>query len=384
MKPKEIRFWDLPDSARFILNQNFSLILFDNAAKGDYYSLANKLNISYPYIHHLRRSLYSIPKNMLIRISELAGENLVKIEGNISLIKTRSGISFKGNFPIKSNLLISSLVGHVFGDGCIDSKKRQFEYSNTNSNLLSEVESEVKSIFGIGPIRKTNTRIVYPSIIGDVLLVFGAPLAPKINSKNIVPEWITQGPDSFKKAFLKAIFNDDGSVMFSKSYNAKGINLYQTRHVSKKRYLKTLLYQTKILLEEFDIRCGNPLVARKYQKSDGTHIVMYINITDYTSISKFRKTISLTEGNKQKRLERLLSRKTYYKKFDEKMLEDSIVKHIKTNHLSTSDISSKLGTNNQRILKKLNRLEKSGALEKVGRVEPNRAFIWEEKGGIMK
>ena len=121
-----------------------------------------------------------------------------------------------------SNLVIASLIGHVFGDGYISAKKRQFEYINFDSNLRSIAEKEVYDAFRIQPISRKEKSIVFPSITGDILLAFGCLVSPKLYSTARVPEWIMNGTPEMKKAFLRAIFDDDGSVMFSENYKAKG------------------------------------------------------------------------------------------------------------------------------------------------------------------
>ena len=87
----------------------------------------------------------------------------------------------------------------------------------------------------------------------------------------------------------------------------------------------------------------------------------------------------MTRGEKATRLERILSRKNYYNKFNEKIFEESILNHIKINPASTSGISNQLGAGNQKVFRKLNLLEKKGVIEKVGKTSPNRAFIWKIK-----
>jgi len=379
MERKIVHFWQLPATIRFELDHAFCLKLFDKAAKGNYFELAEKLGVSYPYVHHLRRAIYSIPKDLLIEIATIAEEDLKNIEENIRIIKTRAGLSLKIPFPIMGSSNISSLVGHVFSDGCIDSRRREFDYSNTNPALLLEVENEVWKEFGIKPFSKTGSRITYPSVAGDVLLMFGAPLAPKLYSENAIPKWIMEGSESCKKVFLRAVFNDDGSVMYSKSFNAKGVNLYQTRHISKKPYLEALLSQIKKLLEEFDIHCGECLISRKYKKADGIHVVMYINITDYVSILNFYKKIGLAKGEKLLKLEKILSRKNHYNKFNENRLKESILNYLKIKSAATSEIANQLMTSKQKILKKLKQLELKGAVERIGKIAPNRAVIWRIK-----
>ncbi|MDD5163971.1 MAG: LAGLIDADG family homing endonuclease [Candidatus ainarchaeum sp.] len=348
----------------------------EKSCGGDYYLLAKKLGISYPFVICLRKSEYSIPKKILIKISDLANFELSNVENNIEETKTRAGLSLKTQFPIEGDETIASLVGHVFGDGFISSKKRQFEYSNKNPFLLSEVETLIQKRFEIGPYTRKKERIGYPAVFGGLLLLFGAPKAPKIFSKKTIPDWIMLGNNTCKKAFLKAIFDDDGSVMYSKSFNAKGVNLYQTRHESCAKNLSELLNQTKKLLEEFGIKTGNPLISRGYIKKDGKHVVMYINITDQHSIVNFYNNIGLCCGKKFSKLEKLATKNLVYTKYSENEFKQKILDYLKTDSASTSTIAKELKHSAQKTLKKLKQLEAQNKVKRIGKIATNRATIW--------
>jgi len=371
-----IHFWDLSDSARFSLDGNFCKKLFDQACGGDLHSLAKELNISYPFVCQLRRLMYSIPKNILISLSNLSKTPLSEIEINIVFVRTRHGHKSNIKFPICSSDEMASLVGHVYGDGFISNKKRQFEYSNTNRNLIKEVELLVERVFGIKPITKKLQRITFPSIVGEILKCFGAPSAPKVLNYVEIPNWVLYGKKSFKKAFLRAIFDDDGSVMLSENFNAKGVNLHWTVHSSKTEVLSNIFNQIKKMLEEFNIYCGKPIVAREYFKGNGKHIVMYINITDYLSLVNFYKEIGFTNELKKIKLEKILLRGNRCNKQESIILKNSIIKLLENKKMSTADLAESLNVSIQKIRKKLIQLEREDSVERTGCVLPNRFIIW--------
>ncbi len=181
-KEFEINFWDLSNGVRIILNKEFTIKLFDNCnieLKG----LAELLNVSYPFVVHLRRNIYSIPLGIVLKLSNLSKIPLEEVQNNIVSIRTRAGTTINVKFPIKEDEKIASLIGHVFGDGYVGRNKKQFEYSNNNSQLIKEVKTQIYKLFGILPYTENQNRISYPSIIGEILQSFGAPIAPKIKSK---------------------------------------------------------------------------------------------------------------------------------------------------------------------------------------------------------
>ncbi|MEK6946800.1 MAG: LAGLIDADG family homing endonuclease [Nanoarchaeota archaeon] len=303
-----LHFWDLSDRLRYKVEDIFMRFLFDKASGGDLKSLAEKLNVSYPFICQLRRGLYSIPSKLLIETAKIANEDLSVIEEHIEYSRTRHGNVSKINFPIVPSRAMASLVGHVFGDGYIGKKKRQFEYCNDNPSLLNEVRNYVREIFVLEPMTERRNRIGYSTIVGEVLELFGAHLAPKIYSNKTIPNWVKYGNSELKIAFIKALFDDDGSVMYSKNYNAKGINFYQIRDKSKLQSSHEFLSEVRELLKEFSIMAGKPHLRKFYRINGEEHAISYINVTDYKSILNFYYKIGLADGEKFNRLKKIIAR----------------------------------------------------------------------------
>ena len=303
-----VHFWDLSERLRYKVEDSFMRFLFDKASGGDLKKLSIKLNVSYPFICQLRRGLYSIPSKLLIKTAELANEDLFVVEKHINYARTRHGNVSVINFPIVPSKAMASLVGHVFGDGHIGKKKRQFEYCNDNANLLNEVRNYVKEVFGLEPMTERKNRLGYSTLVGEVLEKFGAHLAPKIYSEKNVPEWIKNGSDDIKIAFLKALFDDDGSVMFSEGYPAKGINFYQIRNKPILKSSHEFLNEVGGLLKEFSIMAGAPHLRKFYKINGEDHAISYINITDYKSILNFYCKIGLTDGKKSSTLKKIVDR----------------------------------------------------------------------------
>ena len=378
---KNIDFWEMPLTTRFELEANFREKLFSKAANEGYFKLASCLDVSYAFISPLKRGVYSIPLKTLLRLGELTGINNEEIQKNITFTRTRHGKGTKSPYPIFASPIVASLVGHVFGDGYISEKKRQFEYVNFDSNLRSIAEKEVYDAFRIQPISRKEKSIVFPSITGDILLAFGCLVSPKLYSTARVPEWIMNGTPEMKKAFLRAIFDDDGSVMFSEDYRAKGVNLAWTRHENHSEPLKLLLLDVKKLLSEFDIHSGEPIVTKIEQYEDGNHVTMYINITDHQSIKNYYEKIGFNSKSKHGKLEKILLRKFIYTKAREtQMLMQVMQKIILLQPVSTGKLAQDLKLAPSFVLKKLKKLEKTGAIEQNGRVALNRSIIWKVKG----
>jgi len=261
-----INFWQLDNNMRANLDTDFCLELFNSCSMNGK-EFASMLGCSYPYLIHLKNNYYSIPISYLKIVSEQSGIGLSTIQSHVLEVRSRAGVKIKNIFPLSSSTKIASLVGHVFGDGYIGRNKSQFEYCNDNQNLLSQVENDVFQLFAIRPFTRRRNRIGFPVVIGKILAKFGAPYAPKIFSTSQVPAWIKSNT-SFSRAFIKAFFDDDGSVMYSPAYNAKGLNLHVIRHEKYKDKTLGLLNEIKTMLEKFNVYSGKPKISKRYTRNE--------------------------------------------------------------------------------------------------------------------
>ncbi|MFH0874505.1 MAG: hypothetical protein V1859_01080 [archaeon] len=370
----ELNFWNLSNNIRLNLNQEFCIRLF-SSCKMDSHLLAQQLNVSYAYVNQLRRNMYSITLPQIFVLSKLSNISQCEIQENITSVTTRAGTKINISFPIKGNKIIASLVGHVFGDGYIGKNKKYFEFCNFNPELINQVKKQIFETFGLYPMTERCDRIGYPTIVGEILEVFGAPKAPKIYSQNIVPTWILDSQEH-QKSFLKAFFDDDGSVMFSENYRAKGVNLNIIRHINQKEELLIILNQIKDMLANFEIYSGNPIISKSYLKKDGVHIIGYINITDYRSIYNFYNIVGLTAGNKFNKLTKIISRKNYYNKGNEININNKIILLLSKKIHSTAEIANLIQLSITKTLKKLNLLKKKNKVDICGKVAANRSYLW--------
>ena len=374
-----INFWDLSQNVRFNFDEAFTQKLFDRCGT-NFHELAAELYVSYPFVCQLRRCLYSIPRDIVLKLSDLSKISISEIQRHIISVRTRHGHVCTIQFPISANEKIASLVGHVFGDGYIGRKKMNFEFSNTNPALLAEVKTIIRDVFSLEPMTEQATRIGYSTIVGEFLELFGAPIAPKIYSENQVPSWIMQSK-VYSAIFLRSFFDDDGSVMFSENYKAHGLNLYVIRHVDKQNSLYSLLNQVRHMLSELSIYSGNPLIRQYYEKIDGKRVIMYLNVTDYDSLVNYYNFIGSLHNEKLEKLRRIVNKKLYPRKAIHRKINQEIISLLFKKNASTSEISIGVKQSLRITQGKLLYLKRKGLISVVGKVAPNRSYIWTLNGG---
>jgi len=265
----------------------------------------------------------TIPFSKLVKIMGLTNFSWKELEQN--LISIKSGIR-KGEvypvLPIHVDKDLGLIIGHIMGDGSIEKRFHSVFYSNSNLELLNEFSTCMKKIFGISPriwvqdkpkfgetrwLKKLNNLnnipnghnvgLFYPKICSDILYTLFGKFAEGKNK--IISKEILDSNINFKGGFIRAFFDDEGSVS-SKNYTIRF-------HQDKEDILKGIIK----MLKERDIN-SNPI--RYYIKQN--KLRYYFNITRFEEYSKFYEIIGCTSSNKQREFELLISgvKKNQYSK----------------------------------------------------------------------
>lgn len=308
----ELHLDDLPESFIVDLEPSTRKKLFTLLfSKKNFKTLAKELNISVGFLYHLKNGRHAIRLKHLKNICRLSGVPLAGLEQNVSSIISNRGGRIHITFPVRENAHLAHLMGNCFGDGSISMKKREFDYVNKDVGLILKTKESVKSVFNSQPThfkkQKDGTyKIAFSNLVGEILLRYGAPRGSKVFLDTKIPPWILNGNNEIKKAFLISIFDDDGSVLYSKKYPAKNVNLHLTRVKRRAASLNKLLCDIKLLLTSFDISSNGPYTARKYSVDGEERLVMGIFISDYRNMHCFYKKIGFRSSIKMKRLVRCL------------------------------------------------------------------------------
>jgi intein/homing endonuclease len=386
----KIELEKLPEEMIVKLDDKFRAILFKEIKEHFSFSeLADKLGVSLPYIYHLKNGRHGFRIKTLKNLCRVSNKKLSEIEDHVTELVSNRGARANVKLPINLSCEIAYIVGHCFGDGSISSKKKQFSYINKNKKLVQNVKTIVSKVFGTTPISEIQSRdgcfkVTFSSIVGKILVAAGAPIGEKVDSRLDAPQWIVNGDLESKRAFLRALFDDDGSVMISKLYRAKSVNIHFTRKRKYQKHFIRYLQTLRMLLREFKIETCNPYLARCYRAAGEPRCVMGILITDYGSILNFAKEIGFRQTLRKKALETLIKRGTAYAKMD--ILNDVglIKRALNANPLSTNNIAKKVGLKRTTTLKRLLKMEKRNEVVRVGRIAPNRSLIWDLKREVGK
>jgi hypothetical protein len=256
------------------------------------------------------RGYRTVPTSKLVLLIRIAGVSWSDIEQKIISIKAgpRRG-EIRPSFPIKIDERLGRIVGHILGDGAIDSRYTQVFFSNKNHELLREFIEDMHSVFGAEPRiwehhaessydnSKWGRRLMtldekhpdrcvglfYPTICGRMLLSIFGKFALGRN-KEITAE-ILGAPRPFKRGLLRALFDDEGSCS-SSSYV---IRLHQDD--------ARLLEKVRAILADFGISSNE--VRTYYRHRRPQH---YFSITGKPNFVAFLNNIGFTSSKKRFRL----------------------------------------------------------------------------------
>lgn len=303
----ELHLSDLPDEFIIKLSDPFRRKLFAglNSLKA-----SQEMGISRSFFYHLKNNRHGFRLSTLRKFSEISDIPLNEMEAAVTEIVSNRGGRILINFPIVESPSLAGLVGHCFGDGNISSKKAEFDYVNGDMGLINSVISEVEILFSaqptyFGPNGDGTYKVNFSNLIGKILALAGAPRGKKVYSTMTVPGWIMEGSFETRRAFLRALFDDDGSVLFSLNYAAKNVNLHFTRVSSIDENFVRYLNDLRALLLSLGINSSRPYIARKYYVGGSERLVRGFVISRFEDRQRYFSLINFSQVIKKKRLAKI-------------------------------------------------------------------------------
>jgi intein/homing endonuclease len=303
-------------------------------------------------------------KKELICLEDLSKNfKVVKMENNFVYLKLWRGRHvIRIQLPFEPNKELASLFGHILGDGCIKTKEENAYYTNKSKDLIEEFKAIVKKLFGI--IVKENfneVREFYevypPKTIAKLLVLCGFPKGEKVNQVINIPNWIKEGSNEIKVAFIRALFDDEATVI-----NSKGNRMISFGMNKKKSLLeahKDFVKDIQQILLSLGVR-SNKIFTRK---QPGDSIQVGFHIYRRYNLIKYLENIGFTDRKKREKLIRAINSYRGYGKGEIKM---RIMEALEMkNKLRTKDLCSIVNRDRTAVWKNLNKLRKEGVIEKV-------------------
>ncbi len=215
-------------------------------------------------------------------------------------------------------------VAKITGDGCLSG--HYIRYNNTCPELITEFVSDIQHEFNHSKFTHgiTNSNTPFVQIHGKRILNEFLAILPSYRSADVhVPDVIISASPDVKAAYLRALFDDEGSVcvrIFNRTNEWK-------RNVKIDSKSLTLLQGIKILLLDFGIETNKISTCTKEDK-----MWHYLGISRKENFVKFEKNIGFSCSIKMEKLDFLI--RTYKKTYkrnpsDFLLLKDELKKIIK-------------------------------------------------------
>lgn len=310
----KVDLWDLPEYKVYVKikdNIRYEFFKFIRTKHGGAKKLSRLLGIRienayiYNWKYCVRFCSLKILKKLLSLMKNKDRKFYMKlISSNIEKLKAPSKGGEISNiiFPIRLSASLARIAGNLVGDGGISSEgedRYRAYYTNKSRQLVQKFKKEILNVFPTVKIqevidkRYNTVKIKLPRIAGIVLSTF---FGFQNNELKHVPESIKNSSTRIKSAFLRALFDDEGSV------DIKG------RKITIGVTVRSILDDMKNLLEEFNIQTSK---IAEIKRTGNRKIFYNIAITGWWNFENFKKSIGFYHPLKSAKLKILIGSSNY-------------------------------------------------------------------------
>ena len=214
---------------------------------------------------------------------------------------------------------LADIVGRLNGDGHLQLRfnkhgnpdKYLVSFYSKDINEINDMIKKFKDLFNVGyclyPDNRKTKR--YKLFFTDKNLVLflskiGVVVGSKSNNPHLVPEWIFNGNNEVKGAFLKGLFDTEGSIFCEKYNNRWRICINQQKIENEKENAHMYLEQIRKMLADFGVKSSQVRSSPSHfniRKTGVKTIEVKIRI-EKTSFRNFYKHIGFDNIYKQNRL----------------------------------------------------------------------------------
>lgn len=288
------------------------------------------------------------PLRLLKRCINVLDQDFINLtEQTISKIRGKSGLGIQNpKLPIKESIELYRITAHIIADGSASKGKTPY-YANTCKELREQFKKDLQ-VFGSMKIyeRKPNTVeiVCFPKVVTDILAhLFDV----RFTYPNKVPKLIFDAKPEFKKAFLQALFDDEGSISTQLAIGIHDINIME---------------EIKSLINSLNIKTSKVLVHKYGYKRDKVYLC--IPRSEYIL---FQKEIGFSHPDKAKRLEfAIRTHNRQQRTRNPKEIEQEIIRILKDKPSRTMDLANSLSFTYQGIRPHLDRMLEEGLIVKKG------------------
>jgi hypothetical protein len=269
------------------------------------------------------------------------------IESNVSEIRARIGLSiFNPRLPIIESPEVYRIIAHILADGSAGRGKTPY-YANICRESREQFKSDLSVLGSMNYYerRPRNVELVFfPKVVTDIL---SSLFDIRFTYPNRLPKFIFSAKMECKKAFLQALFDDEGTM-----------SSQLTIGIHNRRIMK----ETKTLINSLGITTGKIMIHPIKGLTD--KVTLSIPKTQY---KLYQERIGFHHPDKARKLEMAIqTRNRKQRTRDPILIEQEILKLLDSKPLSTLDISNELLFTRNGVEPHLLRMFNEGILVKKG------------------
>jgi hypothetical protein len=367
-KPREWDVLDLPEDLYVLINNEtreefFQCMYKKFGSQKKYAKFLKKDRITLQSYHYARSWDKGKKHRKLLPISIIPKslpfiDNLLieKIKNSILEIRIQNvGKSINNPvLPIKESPALYRVVAHLIGDG---NDSHTPYYANTCSELREQFKNDLQifgKVYHYESIPNTTPCVNFPKVITHILTHI---LQVRFTRPNSIPQQVFKASKECKKAFLQALFDDEGTVSTVLSICIHNINI---------------LNQLKHLLKEFDIKTGETTTI-PYVTKKGKRYRSSFNISS-KAYKEFKEKVNFIHPKKALNLEAAIkTRERRESTRPREFIEDEIIKILKNNPSRTIELANQLQFTMSGVNRHLHKLYNEKRIIKEG---PITKLIW--------
>lgn len=229
--------------------------------------------------------------------------------------------SSPGGMKPKLTPELAEIVAIITGDGHLQIKqwRHLVSFYSKDLNEINRVSDLFKKVFDVEgriyednsysrKIRGSTLRYKLFFISKSVTLLLnelGVPKGNKTNTSFQVPEWILNGPDEIRGAYLRGLYDSEGSVSCSKLKIGK-IRWQIKFHMCKNDALLSnglfFMNELRELLYHFGVKSSPVRTEKENIRKDGSQSISMLFDIEKSSFRNFYKYVGFHIKEKQMRL----------------------------------------------------------------------------------
>lgn len=222
-------------------------------------------------------------------------------------------------FPLIKSKELARITACLITDGFMDIRPRLKSTYYGYIGFFSKDEDELKEfsdmIYHLFQIKGVLTEwgrerfgeskgyIIKNSVLTRILNKVGIPGGGKVNQKFGIPRWIFNSNKAIKSAFLRQLFDCEGSISYDANRKRWEIRYAMYKSANMLENCKEFLSGIQKLLNEFGIKSHVFKKEAYTRERDGLNVIgLYIRIDDRESVINYFREIGFGIPHKREKL----------------------------------------------------------------------------------